>query len=277
MNADLAWRNRTIAFIGAGELAEALIAGMVGKGFIPPHQIRVTNRSNKERLRRLAEQFGVETSSDPGTILRGADVAIVAVKPADAAKALSESAAGLDADTILISVMAGISLDYLYVQTGGHRRLIRAMPNTAARVGQAATALCAHPTCDGPALDLAMDLFGRVGSAVIVPEALFNAVTAVSGSGPAYVYFLVEAMLRAAGDLGMPPETAHRLVVQTVVGAGAMMMTTGLPPDVLRHQVTSPAGTTAAALAVLKEAGFSDSVYAAVQRAAQRAAELAQH
>ncbi|HEY8450089.1 MAG TPA: pyrroline-5-carboxylate reductase [Bacillota bacterium] len=266
---------RRIALIGAGEMAEALVAGLLSGGALKPEQISLTNRSGGSRLRQLARAFGVCTNQSKAAMLAEADVAILAVKPADADVALTEIAPLVRRESVVVSVMAGIPLAYLADRLPGHARLVRAMPNAASRVGRAVTALCRSVTCDDEAFALAHELFSQVGITVTIDESLFDAVTAISGSGPAYVYLLVEGMLEAARSLGLPDDVARRLTVQTVIGAGAMLSATPLSPGELRRQVTSPGGTTAAALEVLKDAGFLPIVHRAVCRAAERAAELA--
>ncbi|ADU51552.1 pyrroline-5-carboxylate reductase [Thermaerobacter marianensis DSM 12885] len=264
----------TLALIGAGKMAECLIAGWVEAGF-DPRAIAVTNRRNDGRLAELAGRYGVRAARDKATVLKGARVVLMAVKPADMATALEQVAPHLEPGAVVVSVAAGIRLADMARRLPGHPHLVRAMPNTASRLRQAVTALCAAPTCSPEASARARWLFDQVGATVEVGEEAFDAVTALSGSGPAYVYLLVEAMLEAARDLGLPDGVARDLAVWTVVGAGSMLRETGLPPAELRRQVTSPNGTTAAAIAVLEEMAVPVAVRRAVKRAAARAAELA--
>ncbi|EKP95669.1 pyrroline-5-carboxylate reductase [Thermaerobacter subterraneus] len=263
-----------VALIGAGKMAECLIAGWVDAGF-DPQALAVTNRRNDQRLAELAARYGVRAERDKGAVLAGAQVVLMAVKPADMAVALEQVAPYLDPGAVVVSVAAGIRLEDMARRLPGRRHLVRAMPNTASRLRQSVTALCAAPGCSEEAFARVRRLFDLVGATVEVDESAFDAVTALSGSGPAYVYLLVEAMLTAAHELGLPAEVARQLAVWTVVGAGSMLRDTGLPPEELRRQVTSPNGTTAAALAVLEEMAVPDAVRRAVHRAAARSAELA--
>lgn len=264
-----------IALIGAGKMAECLIAGWLGSGRIQPAQIAVTNRRDDERLEELRSSYGVRAHREKKEVLAGASVVVVAVKPADMAEALRQLAPWLAPETPVVSVAAGVRLAGMAALLPQTRSLIRAMPNTASRLRQSVTALCRGEGCAAEDFDRVRQLFGLVGATVEVSEDAFDAVTALSGSGPAYVYLLVEAMLEAARDLGLPERVARELTVWTVLGAGQMLRHTGLAPAELRRQVTSPNGTTAAALAVLEEMNVPAAVRRAVNRAAARAAELA--
>ncbi|HEY8552086.1 MAG TPA: pyrroline-5-carboxylate reductase [Thermaerobacter sp.] len=264
----------TVALIGAGKMAECLIAGWIEAG-LDPQAIAVTNRRNDRRLAELADRYGVRTHRDKAVVLHGARVVVMAVKPVDMAAALDQVAPHLDPGVAVVSVAAGIRLAAMARRLPGQPHLVRAMPNTASRLRQAVTALCAARTCSPAAFARVRWLFDQVGTTVEVGEEAFDAVTALSGSGPAYVYLLVEAMLEAARDLGLPDGVARDLAVGTVVGAGSMLRHTGLPPAELRRQVTSPNGTTAAAIAVLEEMDVPAAVRRAVNRAAARSAELA--
>lgn len=264
----------SIALIGAGKMAECLVAGWISGG-IDAKQIAVTNRRNDARLQELAERYGVRTSRHKQEVLAGATVVIMAVKPPDMAVALEQVRPWLEPEASVVSVAAGVRLTTMARLLPGTRNLVRAMPNTASRLRQAVTALARGPRCTVDSFAAVRHLFDVVGATVEVNEEAFDAVTAVSGSGPAYVYLLVEALLDAAKDLGLSEAVARELAVWTVLGAGSMLRETGLPPAELRQQVTSPNGTTAAAVAVLEEMNMPAAVRRAVHRAAARAAELA--
>lgn len=264
---------KEFAFLGAGALTQALLAGLVGGGFLRPGQVVVTNRSDDARLRLVRERWGVRVTRDPAE-LRAADVVLLACKPADVAPALAALAPATRPGQVVISAAAGVTTALVERLLPAPLPVVRAMPNTSSRVRQSATALAAGRWASPEDLALAAAVFAPVGKVVVVPEEQMDAVTAVSGSGPAYVYLLMEALREAARAVGLPGETADELVVQTVYGAACMAAETGLPPDELRRQVTSPRGTTAAALAVLEERGFREALVAAVRRAAERAREL---
>lgn len=268
-------RDTRIALIGAGKMAECLIAGWLASGRVAPDQIAVTNRRNDERLQELQATYGVRTHREKKEVLAGASVVVVAVKPGDMAEALRQLSPWLAPGTTVVSVAAGVRLAAMSALLPQTRSLVRAMPNTASRLRQSVTALCRGEHCPAEDFYRVRELFDLVGATVEVGEDDFDAVTALSGSGPAYVYLLVEAMLEAARDLGLPEPVARELTVWTVLGAGHMLRHTGLAPAELRRQVTSPNGTTAAALAVLEEMNVPAAVRRAVNRAAARAAELA--
>jgi len=265
--------NRVVALIGAGNMAEALLRGLLGTGTVAPDWCVVTNKSNDERLGRLAREWGVRTTRDKAQLMRDADVVILAVKPADMRGVLREIAPHASDRHLVVSVAAGISLDVIEQALDGVPA-IRTMPNTSTAVSASATALCAGRWAEAPHLAIASQLFEAVGRVVVVPEPLFDAVTGLSGSGPAYVYLLAEAMVEAGVRAGLDRDVARDLVSQTVLGAGKMLSESGQHPMALRHRVTSPNGTTMAGLRVLEERGFAEAVHEAIDRAAARSREL---
>ncbi len=265
---------KEIAFVGAGSLTWSLLGGLVGGGGLAAEQVVVTNRSSEERLREVRDRWGVRVTRDMAVLGR-ADVLVLACKPADIPGALRQLAPVLSPRQLIVSAAAGVTTGLIERFLPAGTPVVRAMPNTSSRVRQSATALCAGRWAGPEEMALAAAIFSAVGRVVVVPEEVMDAVTAVSGSGPAYVYLLMEALAEAARAVGLPAETADELVLQTVYGAARMALETGVPPAELRRQVTSPRGTTAAALAVLEERGFREALAAAVQRAAARARELA--
>lgn len=263
----------TIGFIGAGNAVDALVRGLLGRGMVRPERCFVTNRSNDVRLARLAREWSVVTTRDKARLVREADVIFIAVKPSAVPEVLSEIAGHVGTRHLVISIAAGIQLETIEAALGAVAA-VRAMPNTSTAVGASATAICAGRHAGDAHMRVARALFEAVGRVVEVPERYFDAVTGVSGSGPAYVYFLAEAMIDAAQREGLEREVAIELVSQTVLGAGKMLVETGEDPAVLRDRVTSPGGTTMAGVEVLKEGGFTETVVRAIVRATRRAAEL---
>jgi pyrroline-5-carboxylate reductase len=265
--------DQTIGMIGAGNMAEALLRGAFDAGVLTPAQCLVTNKSNDDRLARLGREWPVRTTRDKGLLVTESDVLILAVKPHDMSTVLSEIAPHAAARHLVVSVAAGTSIETIERGLGGVP-VIRAMPNTSTAVRASATALAAgrHATPDH--LSIARALFEAVGWVGVVPEPLLDVVTAVSGSGPAYVYALAEAMVKSGERAGLPPDLARILVAQTVFGAGKMLTETGDGPEALRERVTSPGGTTMAGLEALEQGGLRAAVDAAVTRAAHRAREL---
>lgn len=263
-----------LGLIGAGSLAGALSRGLVAAGR-DPSRLAVCNRSGVglERFRRL----GLTTTQDKAAIAAHATTLVLLVKPKDAVTALGELAPHLDPDRHrLLSCVAGLATDSIERALPAGMRVMRAMPNVAAEVRASATALAAGRHASPRDLDAATSLLEAVGSVVVVPERLLDPVTAVAGSGPAYFFLLMESLQEAAASLGLPPTIAEQLVRQTALGAAQLAAGSARTPAALRESVTSPGGTTAAALEVLGAGGFGALIGDAVRRAAVRAAELGQ-
>ncbi|HNR94785.1 MAG TPA: pyrroline-5-carboxylate reductase [Kiritimatiellia bacterium] len=263
-------------FIGAGNMAEALVAGMIREGLCNPAQITVTDVL-QERLDLFASKFGVAVSRD-NAAAEGADIAVLAVKPQQmpaVLEALRPSAEKIG-QTLFISIAAGIPTSGIEAGLGKGSRVVRAMPNTPALAGKGAAAICTGKYADEDDLELADILLGAVGLVVRAQEDDMDAVTAVSGSGPAYVFYLIEAMQQAAKNMGLDPEVSRDLVLATVEGAAVLCRETGLGADELRLRVTSKGGTTAAAMDVLEERKVFAALLDAMTAARNRAHELSE-
>lgn len=271
-----AWREglavAVAALVGAGALAEALVGGLLGSG-VAAADLAITNRSDVDRLQRFAAR-GLRTTRDPGELAAAADLLVLLVKPRDAAAALEALRPHLGSGHRVLSCLAGVPTAFIERVLGGRARVLRAMPNIGSAVRASATALAAgrHALPDDVAAAAA--LLGAVGTVEQVPEEMLDAVTAVAGSGPAYVYLLMEGLAEAAAAAGLPAETAGRLILQTVEGAARLAAASGRPPAELRREVSSPGGTTVAALGVLEGAGFRAALVSAVAAAAARSREL---
>jgi pyrroline-5-carboxylate reductase len=263
----------TVGIIGAGNMADALVRGLLARGVVTPDRCAVTNRSNDLRLARFAREWSVSTTRDKAWLVRTSDVVVLAVKPVDLAGVLREVAPHVRPRHLVVSVAAGVAVSTIEATLEG-AAIVRVMPNTSAAVGASVTAICAGRRAREPHLRVVRELFEAVGQVVAVPERFFDAVTGVSGSGPAYVYLLAEAMIDAAEREGIGREVATALVSQTVLGAGRMLVETGDDPAALRARVTSPGGTTMAGVEALVDGGFPAVVARAVARATKRAAEL---
>lgn len=265
----------TVAFIGGGNMARSLIGGLVTQG-VAPQQI-VAADPVPAQLVFLEQHFGVRTTADNHAAAASADVVILAVKPQDLRHVATTLAPALTRRPLLISIAAGIRATDLERWTG--LPVVRAMPNRPALQNCGATGLYATPTVPQSARDLAASILGAVGVTVWVDEeAQMDAVTAVSGSGPAYFFLLIE-MIEAAGiELGLSPAVSRRLAVETAYGSGLMARESADPPSLLREQVTSKGGTTEAALKYLEaqqvRAIFSKALAAAAQRSAELAEQL---
>lgn len=265
-----------ITFIGGGNMARSLIAGLIERG---QAAAAITVAEPVVELRSaLARDFGVQVATDNKAAVEAADLVVLAVKPQVMKAVCRELAPALAGRPVLVvSIAAGIGIAHYRRWLGADCAVLRAMPNTPALIGEGITGLCAGPGLDERQRALAEQVLSAVGAVCwIEDEALMDAVTAVSGSGPAYFFLLMEAMIAAAIAQGLPPDSAHALVVQTALGAARMARNGDAPPELLRQRVTSPNGTTAAALAVMQSSGFADIVAAAVARATERGRELSE-
>lgn len=262
-----------IASLGAGRMAGALVRGIVASGACAPADVFVADPVAAAR-EKLAGDLGANVRATNAEAVAAADAVLLAMKPGDVVAALQSCSAAL-AGKLVISIVSGWSVDALAKHTGG-ARIVRAMPNTPAQVGAGATAYCAGPTATKEDRELAGKIFGSVGVAAEVPEKLIDAVTGLSGSGPAYVFLVMEALSDGGVAAGLPRPLATQLAVQTVLGAAKLAAETGEHPALLREAVTSPGGTTAAALGVLETAAVRAAFSDAVKAAAKRARELGQ-
>ncbi|HOA94528.1 MAG TPA: pyrroline-5-carboxylate reductase [Quisquiliibacterium sp.] len=261
-----------ITFIGGGNMASALIGGLLA-GRLSPGDIRVVDPVESQRAL-LVQRFGVGVSADAAGAVAGSDVTVLSVKPQQMREAASALAAHVR-DQLVISVAAGIRASDLSRWLGGHARIVRAMPNTPALIGQGVTGLAPFPGLADADRARADEILRAVGQTVWVDEeGLLDAVTAVSGSGPAYVFHFIEAMLAGARALGLNEAQARALTIGTFTGAARLAAESDEPPSVLRERVTSKGGTTAAALAVMSERGIATHIADAMAAACRRSVEL---
>ena len=267
----------TIGFIGAGNMAEAFIKGIITSGLYKPDEVMASD-VRQDRLEYLQEAYKIKITLDNLELARYAKVVVLSVKPQNMAKMLEGIAGKLRENVLVISIAAGITTGYLRRKLGDVQ-IIRSMPNTPAMVGEGASALYCTDVSE-KAKRRAIDLFTAVGKAVVVDkEELIDAVTAVSGSGPAYFFLIMEEMVRAAEQMGIPTDIAEELVYQTAKGAGMLAKQAygrGESPAELRRKVTSPRGTTEAAMEVFKTQHLGDVLMAGMTRARQRSIELSQ-
>ena len=263
----------TIAFVGAGNMAGALIRGLIGTATVPAGRI-IAADPDQERLSSLEAELDIRVTSDNAEAVKEASVVVLATKPQVFAQVLPGLAEAVDPDALLVSIAAGISTGIIERAFAAGARVVRTMPNTPALVGAGATAIAAGSHATDEDLALAENLFLSVGISVRVPEEQIDAVTGLSGSGPAYVFAMIEALRDAGAREGLPEETALRLASQTVFGAARLLLDEKEAPEVLRDRVTSPGGTTRAGLDALASAGFADAVLAAVHAATRRSVEL---
>ncbi|HUJ87868.1 MAG TPA: pyrroline-5-carboxylate reductase [Burkholderiales bacterium] len=261
-----------IAFLGGGNMASALIGGLLAQGF-DAGAISVIELSAAAR-EKLAAQHKVRVSAAPDAATRESDTLLLAVKPQDMRVALASFGGEVGAK-LVISVAAGVRLADLSRWLGGHRHLVRCMPNTPALIGAGITGLYALPEVSAVEKQRAARILGAVGEVVWVDEeALLDPVTAVSGSGPAYVFWFIEQLAASGVRLGLPQDVASRLALQTVLGAAKLAAQSGEAPAALRERVTSKGGTTEAALRVFAEEGLAERLMRALEAASRRGAQL---
>ena len=263
----------SIAFVGAGNMAGALIRGLVGTGTVAAGQI-IAADPDQARIAALGSELGIRTTTENADAVAAANVVVLATKPQVFAQVLPGVAAAFDPGALLISIAAGISTRVIERAFPPGSRVVRSMPNTPALVGAGATAIAAGAHATEADLELSELLFRSVGIAVRVPEDQIDAVTGLSGSGPAYVFAMVEALRDAGIDEGLPEDTALQLASQTVFGAARLLLDEKEAPEVLRARVTSPGGTTRAGLDALASADFAGVVRGAVRAATRRSVEL---
>jgi len=263
-----------IAFIGAGQMARALARGIVAAQLVRPDQISASDPSAEAREQFSAAVPGARVSADSGQVASQADVVFLSVKPAHMPQVLADLRTKVSANHLVISIAAGIRVRTIAEGLSRNGRLVRVMPNTPCLVGQSASGYCLGPGTTPADAELVERLLGSVGRAFAVEEKLLDAVTGLSGSGPAFVYIMIEALSDGGVRMGLPRATATALAAQTVKGAAEMVLSTGDHPAVLKDRVASPGGTTIAGLQVLEAGGVRAALIGAVEAAARRSAEL---
>ena len=262
-----------LGVLGLGSMGSALLRGVLARGRVAPEDV-VASSLDADGLARLARGLGVRAAATNAHLVAASDVVLLAVKPAQVPAVLDELRDAWQPGQLLVSVAAGIPLAVLAAHLPSGMPVVRAMPNTPCLVGEGVTGFCLGPHAGEPHAELATMLFGAVGLVERVPEASMDAVTAVSGSGPAYLFAFLEALYSAAEALGLEEGIARRLVDQTVMGAARLVRDSGEHPTTLRRRVTSPGGTTAAALEILAERDLAGTLRAALAAARDRGAAL---
>lgn len=264
---------KKIGFLGGGAMAGALIKGLVTGGRVTRDQIRVSDVKTP-RLAELQRSFGIETTADNAELVRWGNVIVVSVKPQIVDRVLPTVATHLAPDALVISIAAGVPIVVFEETLGEGAKVIRTMPNTAAIAQAAATALAAGTHATEADMSVAVALFEAVGRCAVLDENLLDAVTGLSGSGPAYVMLMIEALADGGVKVGLGRDTALLLAAQTVYGAAKLQLETGEHPGRLKDMVTSPGGTAIAGLHTLESGGLRRTLIDAVEAAATRSAEL---
>lgn len=265
-----------IGLMGAGRMATALARGLVEAGIVPAKAILASDPSAEARAAFAEAAPGALVAADNTKRVAHADVIFLAVKPQQLSDALDELCGAVRRDALVVSIAAGITLKRLAALLPAGQRIVRVMPNTPCLIGRGVSAFSLGSQATPEDSKLVQSLLSAVGTAFEVPETLLDAVTGLSGSGPAFVYSMIEALTAGGKAAGLPGELAAELAARTAAGAAAMVLQTGEAPSVLRERVMSPGGTTVAGLAVLGERGFTKTVAEAVIAAARRSAELGQ-
>ncbi|MFP7296357.1 pyrroline-5-carboxylate reductase [Neobacillus niacini] len=265
---------KKIAFLGAGSMAEAMISGIVQSKKLPAKNIIVTNRSNNHRLKELQRKYGITGVKRDNLDLINVDIIVLAMKPKDAETSLQSFSDSLKPNQLILSVLAGISTSFIEKKVPFGQQVIRVMPNTSSMIGESATAISPGNHTSVQNISLVQELLQSIGEVYEIPEEKMDIFTGIAGSGPAYFYYLMEQMEKEAQKSGLNSLIIRKIIAQTVVGAAKMIQEQDTSPEVLRENVTSPNGTTAAGLEALKGNGGGKAITEAIKHAAKRSKEI---
>lgn len=266
-------KGQKIGFLGGGAMGEALVGGLLRAGLVSPSNICLSD-VNAGRLEQLQAKYGVNTKTENLDVVKEADIVILAVKPQVVAPLLKEVAPAARPDQTFISIAAGIATGFIESCLAAPIPVVRVMPNTPCLVGEGASAVSPGKHAGAKNIKKAMAIFAAAGKAVEVPESMLDCVTGLSGSGPAYMYVILEAFADGAVRLGLPRDKARELAAQTMLGSAKMVLETGEHPGKLKDMVTTPGGTTAAGLFALEEGALRALLMKAVEAATRRSSEL---
>jgi len=262
-----------MVFIGGGAMGEAMLSALLGKGLSIPESICVSDISDARR-RHLEQKYGVAATSDNRQAVNKGDIVVLAIKPQNLTGVMADLGGQLKPGQLVLSIVAGARINTL-CQRLSHKPVVRVMPNTPAQIGEGMSVWTATPEVTETQKEWAGSILSALGKEIYVDEEKYlDMATAISGSGPAYFFFFVESLVESAASIGLSRDVAEELVLQTMLGSGHLLQKSGKPPAELRRLVTSPGGTTAAALHQLENGGFSDLVKQAVTAAYNRAREL---
>lgn len=264
--------DRRVAFLGGGNMATAIIRGLIRAGLAPSKITATARRADKKAA--LEKEHGVRSTLDNLAAAREAEVVVLSVKPQALDKVLTEIAPAIDRSKLVISVAAGVPIAAIERRLGAGARIVRTMPNTPSLVGLGATAISVGEHATPEDLALATAMFDSVGLTTVVDEYLLDAVTGLSGSGPAYIFLIIEALSDAGVKVGLSRHQALQLAAQTVLGSAKLLLETNVHPGALKDQVTSPGGTAIAGLHTLEAGGLRTTLIDAVEAATRRAREL---
>ncbi len=268
---------QSICFYGAGSMAEAILRGLVNRSVVIPGQVTMLNRSNQDRLNYLIQRYGVTVVSNEDQrdqALQDAGIIVLAMKPVDAAAALRQLSPLLQPNQLLVSVIAGLEIQTMQELLGKPQPIARTMPNTSSTIGLGATGIVYSDEVSVEQRKTVRHLFEAVGTVTEIAENQMETLTGISGSGPAYIYYMMEAMIAAGVQGGLSLEQARELTIQTAIGAAHMVQQTGEEPAELRAKVTSPNGATAAAIQVFDNHEMKQTIIRGIERCAERSREM---
>lgn len=265
--------NKKLGFIGAGTMAKAIIKGLLNSGFVSKDQVMASEVS-EAFAQKASEELGINVVTDNKSVAEFADVVFLCTKPYAVEQVVSEISGVLSENTLVVSIAAGISTEKIEKASQKNLPVVRVMPNTPLLVGEGMTAACKGKYAKVEHVNYVIDLFSNSGRCVEVQEKLINAVTGISGSGPAFMYLIIEALADGGLKLGLPKKVALELAAQTAIGAAKMVLETGKHPSVLKDEVTTPGGTTIAGLMVMEEKGIRSALAKTVEETARTAEKL---
>ncbi|TMU88437.1 pyrroline-5-carboxylate reductase [Bacillus sp. BHET2] len=265
--------DKTIGFIGCGNMAQAIMGGILKSGLVDKQSVSASART-QETLDKVAEQFGVETTSDNRTVAAASDIVFLAVKPDQYQELISTIKDSLKKDAIIITIAAGITIEWMEERLSKSMKIVRTMPNTPSLVGEGMTAYCVNEKMTDSDLKDVQSTLESFGKAEKVEEALMDAIPAVSGSSPAYVFMFIEALADGAVLQGIPRKQAYELAAQAVLGAAKMVLETGTHPGELKDAVCSPGGATIEAVAALEKSQFRGTILSAMEACGRKSKSL---
>ncbi|MET7020376.1 pyrroline-5-carboxylate reductase ProI [Bacillus mycoides] len=265
---------QNISFLGAGSIAEAIIGGLLNANVVKREHVTVSNRSNETRLQELHKKYGVKGTHNKKELLADANILFLAMKPKDVAEAVIPLKEYINNDLLIISLLAGVSTHSIRNLLQKDVPIIRAMPNTSAAILKSATAISPSEHTTEEHIRTVTSLFETIGLVSVVEEEDMHAITALSGSGPAYIYYVVEALEEAAKKIGLKEDVAKSLILQTMIGSAEMLKASEKHPSILRKEITSPGGTTEAGIEVLKEHNFQQALISCITQATKRSHDL---
>jgi len=265
--------NKTIGFVGCGNMAQAMISGIVKSNLVSSKMVMASNPSDKS-LNKIKKEYNILVTNDNKEVAKSSDIVILAVKPYKYFEAIEEIKPYLKKEVVIVTIAAGITIDYMANVLGDDAKVIRTMPNTPALVGEGMSALCANKNITKEELSDVVKIFESFGKVEILEEKLIDVVPAISGSSPAYVYMFIEALGDGAVLQGMPRDKAYKMAAQAVLGAAKMVLETGEHPGKLKDNVCSPGGTTIEAVYTLEKNNFRGSIISAMESCTQKAIKM---